>query len=144
MCIFGHSSEFLGRGSFLALSRAYQIDMTDIQTVKFQSPLTNSDALRDESNDNPDGPPTDPRKPVPLRYLLTRPVLISVANYATLMLLGMVASSLMPLIWSTSIKFGGLDMSPAPTGAWLLVCGCMNGMFQFAIFPRAVARVGPR
>jgi hypothetical protein len=100
--------------------------------------------LRGEPGDNPDLHPTDAEKPLPLRYLLTKPVLISVANYAALALLSMVASALMPLIWSTPIEFGGLDMSPAPIGVWLSVYGCMNGLFQFAIFPRAVARFGPR
>jgi MFS family permease len=61
-----------------------------------------------------------------------------------LALLGMVAAALMPLIWSTPVEFGGLDMSPARIGVWLSVYGCINGMFQFAIFPRAVARFGPR
>ena len=77
---------------------------------------------------------------MPLRDLLTRPVLVSVANYATLALLGMVSAALMPLIWSTSIEFGGLDLSPASIGLWLSVYGCINGIFQFAVFPRAVKR----
>jgi len=102
------------------------------------------DTLREEPGDDPDLPPTDAEKPLPLRYLLTKPVLISVANYASLALLGIAASTLMPLIWSTPIEFGGLDMNPAQIGVWLSLFGCMNGIFQFAIFPRAVARFGPR
>jgi hypothetical protein len=90
-------------------------------------------------------PPTDAEKPLPLRSLLTKkPVLISVANYAALALLSMVAAALLPLIWSTPVEFGGLDMSPAPIGIWLSAYGCMNGIFQFAVFPRAVARFGLR
>jgi len=102
------------------------------------------DTLREEPADNPDLSPTDVEKPLPLRHLLTKPVLISVANYATLALLSMVAAALTPLIWSTPVEFGGLDMSPARIGVWLSVYGCVNGMFQFAVFPRAVARFGPR
>jgi len=107
-----------------------------MQTVKF----------REETGDTPDQHlmDADAQKPLPLRYLLTRPVLVSVANYATLALLGMVSAALMPLIWSTSIEFGGLDMSPASIGVWLSVFGCMNGIFQLTIFPRAVTRFGPR
>jgi hypothetical protein len=115
-----------------------------MKTVKFRSPLENSDTHREEPSDYPDLPPTDAQKPLPLRYVLTRPVLISVANYAALALLGMVAFTLMPLIWSTPVEYGGLDMSPAPIGVWLSVFGCMNGIFQFAVFPHAVARFGPR
>lgn len=117
-----------------------------MQTVKFQSALTNSDLAREETGDTPDQHlmDADAQKPLPLRYLLTRPVVVSVANYATLALLGMVSWALMPLIWSTSIEFGGLDMSPASIGVWLSVFGCMNGIFQLAVFPRAVTRFGPR
>jgi hypothetical protein len=115
-----------------------------MKTVKFQSPLENSDTHREGPSDYSDLLPTDAQKPLPLRYVLTRPVLISVANYAALALLGTVAHALMPLVWSTSIKYGGLGMSPASIGVWLSVFGCMNGMFQFAIFPYAVARFGLR
>jgi len=115
-----------------------------MQTVKFQSPSTNSDLAGEETGDTPDQHLMDAQKPLPMRYLLTRPVLVSVANYASLALLGMVSWALMPLIWSTSIEFGGLDLSPASIGVWLSVFGCMNGLFQFAVFPRAVARFGPR
>jgi hypothetical protein len=82
----------------------------------------------------------DLEKPLPLRDILTRPVIVSVANYSTLALLGMASSTLTPLIWSTSIEFGGLDLSPASIGVWLSVYGCMDGVFQFVVFPRAVKR----
>ena len=85
-----------------------------------------------------------PEKPLPLRAVLTRPVLISIANYAMLALLGMAALALIPLIWSTSVEFGGLDLNPASIGLWMSTYGCMDGMFQFAIAPYAIARFGPR
>src|SRR5260221_2792592 len=109
-----------------------------MQTVKLQSTSADSDPSREETGDTPD--PMDMEKPLPLRDLLTRPVLVSVANYSTLALLGMVSAALMPLIWSTPIEFGGLDLSPASIGVWLSVYGCMNGVFQFVVFPRAVKR----
>ena len=82
----------------------------------------------------------DVEKLVPVRNLLTRPVLLSVTNCATLALLGMVSATLMPLIWSTSIEFSGLYLSQASIGLWLSVYGCINGIFHFAVFPRAVER----
>jgi len=115
-----------------------------MQTVKFPSASTNSDLAGEETGDSPDQHLIDAQKPLPLRYLLTRPVLVSVANYATLALLGMVSAALMPLIWSTSVEFGGLNLSPASIGLWLSVFGCINGLFQLTVFPRAVARFGPR
>jgi hypothetical protein len=111
-----------------------------MQTIELQSTSADSDPSRDETGDTHDLHPTDMEKPLPLRDLLTRPVLVSVANYSTLALLGMVSAALMPLIWSTSIEFGGLDLSPASIGVWLSVYGCMNGVFQFTVFPRAVKR----
>jgi hypothetical protein len=119
------------------------------QTVKSQSALTNSHLAREETGDTPDDQlhlmdADGAQRPLPLRQLLTRPVLVSVANHAALALLGMVSAALMPLIWSTSVEFGGLDMDPASIGIWLSVFGCMNGAFQLVVFPRAVARFGPR
>jgi len=86
----------------------------------------------------------DVQKPLPLRHVLTRPVLISVANYAMLALLGMVAWALIPLVWPTSVEYGGLNLNPASIGLWISAFGCMNGLFQFAVFPRAVDRFGSR
>ncbi|KAI9439344.1 MFS general substrate transporter [Lactarius indigo] len=83
-------------------------------------------------------------KPVPLRALLTRPVVISVANYGMTGMLDMTAGTLIPLVWSTSVEFGGLSMNPASIGSWMAGYGLMTGVFQFAAFPRIVRRFGPR
>jgi hypothetical protein len=60
------------------------------------------------------------------------------------MLLEMASLALIPLVWSTPVKFGGLDLSPASIGLCLSVFGCMDGIFQFTVFPRAVGRFGLR
>jgi hypothetical protein len=86
----------------------------------------------------------DADKPPPLRSVLTRPVLLSVANYAMVALLEMICLALIPLIWSTTVEFGGLGLSPTSIGSWLSVWGCMDGIFQFAVFPRVVDRFGLR
>jgi MFS family permease len=83
-------------------------------------------------------------KPLPLRSLFTRPVLISVANYGMIGLLEMTVTTLLPLIWSTSVEFGGLGMSPVSIGLWMGVYGTLNGALQFIVFPRIVGRFGPR
>jgi hypothetical protein len=82
--------------------------------------------------------------PLPLRSLFTRPVLISVANYGKLALLDMMAATLLPLIWSTSVKFGGLGMSPVSICLWIAGYGTLNGIFQYTVSPRVVGRFGPR
>ncbi|KAH9017586.1 hypothetical protein EDB84DRAFT_1566766 [Lactarius hengduanensis] len=52
-------------------------------------------------------------QPVPLRSLLTKPVVISIANYGTLALLEIATSALIPLVWSTAIELCGLGLTPA-------------------------------
>jgi len=91
-----------------------------------------------------DGPVKDGDKPLPLRALLTRPVILSVANYAMIGLIDMAAGVLIPLVWSTSVELGGLSMSPASIGLWMTGCGLMSSIFQFIAFPRLVGRFGPR
>jgi hypothetical protein len=86
----------------------------------------------------------DEEKPLPLRSLFTRPVLISVTNYGHHGLLEMAASTLLPLIWSTSVEFGGLDMSPVSIGLWMAVYGVLDGILQYIAFPCIVGRFGPR
>jgi hypothetical protein len=75
--------------------------------------------------------------------LLTKPVIISISNYAMLALLDMSAMVLIPLVWSTPVELGGLNLSPATIGLWLSAYGCLNGVLQFTFFPRVVRRLGP-
>lgn len=75
--------------------------------------------------------------------LLTKPVMISITNYAMLALLDMSAMALVPLVWSTPIEMGGLNLSPASIGLWLSAYGCLNGVLQFTLFPRVVGCFGP-
>ena len=91
-----------------------------------------------------DGPVKDTDAPLPLRALLTRPVIVSVANYGVIALLDMTAGTLISFIWSTPVKFGGLSMSPASIGLWTAGYGFMNCVFQFVAFPGMVRRFGPR
>jgi len=91
-----------------------------------------------------DGPAEVTEKPLPLRALLTRPVVVSVANYCMIGLLDIMGAALIPLVWSTSVEFGGLGMSPASIGVWLAGCGFLNGIFQFVAFPRIIRRFGTR
>ncbi|KAI9453990.1 MFS general substrate transporter [Lactarius psammicola] len=83
-------------------------------------------------------------EPPPLRCVITKPVMISIAIFATIAILDSAATSLIPLVWSTPIEFGGLDLSPASIGLWMSGYGWMNGISQLAFFPRAVRRLGPR
>ncbi|KAI9439349.1 MFS general substrate transporter [Lactarius indigo] len=108
------------------------------------NPEGSSDRPQVGAEDVLDGPMKDTEKPVPLRALLTRPVVVSVANYGMIGMLDMTAGNFISLVWSTSVEFGGLSMSPASIGLWMTGYGLMEGVFQFFAFPRVVRRVGPR
>ncbi|KAI9443932.1 MFS general substrate transporter [Lactarius indigo] len=91
-----------------------------------------------------DRPVKDTEKPVPLRALLTRPVVVTVVNYCMIALFDMAAGALIPLVWSTSVEFGGLSMSPTSIGLWMAVYGSINCVVQLVAFPRLVGRFGPQ
>ena len=90
-----------------------------------------------------EGPAKDTENPLPLRTLLTRLVVVSIANYCMIGLLKIMGGSLILLVWSTSVEFGGLGMSPASIGLWIAGYGFLNGIFQFLAFPRIVGRFRP-
>jgi hypothetical protein len=83
----------------------------------------------------------DEEKALPLRSLITRLVLISVANYGKLAFLDMTTATLLNLIWSTSVEFGGLGMSPVSIGLWMAGYSTLNGIIQYVAFPRIVGRL---
>ena len=107
-----------------------------------RSPLT---GLRPSATSfDPTGEAPARVKPPPLRAILTRPVLISISSYGMLSLLTMAASALIPLVWSTSVAYGGLGLSPASIGLWMSWYGCMNGAVQYFFFQRLLSRFCPR
>lgn len=81
----------------------------------------------------------DAEKPYPLRRLMTRRVLLSVTNYATLSL---VDRAIHPLFFSTPISRGGLGLDPPSIGKILACFGILNGIFQVTCFARAHALCG--
>ncbi len=88
--------------------------------------------------------PNKSDKPPPLRSVLTKPVVVTIANYAMLALLDSGVMSYIPLVWSTPVEYGGLDLSPASIGLWLTLYGVMDGIFQFVFFSRFVSHFGVR
>ncbi len=90
-----------------------------------------SDTPRGEADDSSDLniTPNESDKPLPLRSVVTKPVAVTVANYAMLALLGAAAMSYIPLEWPTPVEYGGLDLNPASIGLWLSLYEGMNGIF---------------
>jgi hypothetical protein len=80
--------------------------------------------------------PADNKTPLPLRSLLTRPVMIAIGNYASLSLVGVAFTATQPLFFSTPIVFGGLGLAPSTIGKILSAHGVLHGVFQVVFFAR--------
>jgi hypothetical protein len=103
----------------------------------------------------------DSERPLPLRALLTRDVLVAGGNYASLSLLDIAFRSLHPLFLSTPRMLGGLGLEPPLIGVvsisflfeilyWrvvrqiVAVYGLFNGFFQVFLFARINDRFGSK
>ncbi|EEB99589.1 hypothetical protein MPER_00706 [Moniliophthora perniciosa FA553] len=91
-----------------------------------RSPSEASEATLDHKKD----------KPLPLRSLLTWPVIISVSNYVALAFLNIAFNALLPLFLHMPISLGGLNLPPSTIGYVLGAYGCVTGLFQAAFFAR--------
>ncbi|KAJ7690131.1 major facilitator superfamily domain-containing protein [Mycena rosella] len=73
---------------------------------------------------------------IPLRGLLTRPVIVAASNYAALSLIDIAIRAIQPVFLSTPIELGGLGLSTPRIGNLLSVYGVCNGVFQVFFFAR--------
>ncbi|KAJ7284506.1 member of major facilitator superfamily multidrug-resistance, DHA1 sub-family [Mycena rebaudengoi] len=81
---------------------------------------------------------------VPLRNLLTRPVIIAASNYAMLSLVDIAFRAIQPLFLSTPIELGGLGLSTSRIGNMLSIFGVLNGLFQVFFFGRVHDYLGSK
>ncbi|KAG2068034.1 MFS transporter [Suillus decipiens] len=81
---------------------------------------------------------------VPTRSLLTRTIVIPIANYAMLALLNIAFMALLPLFFSTPTYLGGLGFTPSRIGLWMAMFAIADGTFQALFFAKIVDRVGPK
>ncbi|KAF5359319.1 hypothetical protein D9756_003039 [Leucocoprinus leucothites] len=86
----------------------------------------------------------DHEKPLPLRSLLTFPVIIAAANYAFLALVDIAFRAIQPLFFSTPVELGGLGLPPPTIGNILSTFGILNGAFQIFFFARIHDRWGSK
>ena len=82
--------------------------------------------------------------PLPLRKLLTYPVVLSIANYVTLAFLNICALALLPLFLAMPLDIGGLNLSPAVISYIIGSYGLTNVVFQVFYFSTIVRRWGER
>ncbi|KAI0351304.1 MFS general substrate transporter [Trametes cingulata] len=82
--------------------------------------------------------------PPSLRKVLTRRVLISVANYGVLSLVEIAFLALLPLFLATPIELGGLGLDPPTIGIILGTFGVLNGLIQALLFAKLMDIWGPK
>ncbi|KAI0364558.1 MFS general substrate transporter [Pilatotrama ljubarskyi] len=82
--------------------------------------------------------------PPPLRKVLTRRVLISVANYGVLALVEIAFLALLPLFFATPVELGGLGFDPPTIGLILGTFGLLNGTIQALLFAKLMDIWGPK
>ncbi|KAJ7616005.1 major facilitator superfamily multidrug-resistance, DHA1 sub-family [Roridomyces roridus] len=88
--------------------------------------------------------PPQPSTPVPIRQLLTRPVLLAILNHAFLNFSSMAYDSLLPLVYATPIGLGGLGLKPHSIGLLMGLCGLSNAIVQGFYGGRIIRYFGPR
>ncbi|KAH9030853.1 major facilitator superfamily domain-containing protein [Lactarius deliciosus] len=142
-CLVAATFSFL---SFIITGLYLEETLDSKPSEKLQLPSPNTSTPQGEAGDTPDPDMSsnESDKPLPLRSVLTKPVVISIVNYALLSLLNGSAMSYIPLVWSTPVKYGGLSLSPASIGLGLSLYGSMGGFFQFIFFSYFVSRFGLR
>ncbi|PFH47258.1 hypothetical protein AMATHDRAFT_152581 [Amanita thiersii Skay4041] len=86
----------------------------------------------------------DDEKPLPLRSLLTRKVILAAGNYASLSLIDIAYRAVQPVFFSTPIEDGGLSLSPLQIGKIMSTYGVLNGIFQICFFARIHDRWGSK
>ena len=78
----------------------------------------------------------------PFRAVLTKPVILSIANYLFLAFIDMAFLCLQPLFFATPISLGGLGLSPPTIGLYLGIFGLLAGTAQALFFSEAVRFFG--
>ena len=90
------------------------------------------------------GTQEDDQQNSPPRTLITRPVLLSVTNYASFAFLDICVWILLPLVYTTPIRLSGLGLDPTRMGITLAVYGIMKGILQLTVFDRILRLLGLR
>ena len=80
----------------------------------------------------------------PLGTLLTKPVLLAVANYGALSFLEICTWVFVPLVYTTPIQLGGLGLDPKSMGTCLAVWGVLMGILQLTVFHHILNFLGLR
>ena len=83
-------------------------------------------------------------KPLPLRKVLTYPVILTIVNYVFAAFLEISVMALLPLFLAMPLDIGGLNFSPSIIGYIMGSLGLADAVFQAFLFPYIVRRWGER
>ncbi|KAF9035152.1 member of major facilitator superfamily multidrug-resistance, DHA1 sub-family [Panaeolus papilionaceus] len=118
--------------------------MDDNNDILVQPPTPSITCASDDDEPNPVETLQKAEKPLPLRALLTRRVILAAANYASMSLVEISFRAVQPLFLSTPIHLGGLGL-PLPTiGKILGAYGILSGLFQAFCFGKIHDRWGSK
>ncbi|EIW54332.1 MFS general substrate transporter [Trametes versicolor FP-101664 SS1] len=119
---------------------------TFVITAIFLKETVHKRARRDPATTDDTAPTSSAHDdaPPPLRKVLTRRVVISIANYAVVAVLDIAFFALLPLFLATPIPLGGLGLAPPTIGVIIGTFGLLNGCFQALLFARLMDRYGPK
>ncbi|KAH9953799.1 major facilitator superfamily domain-containing protein [Russula dissimulans] len=91
-----------------------------------------------------DPPVEDQQDPEPPRSLLTKPVVLTISVYAAHAYLEISDYALVPVVYTTPIRLGGLGLDPIGMGTCLTAFGIITGIVPFFFFDRIVKFLGRR
>ena len=85
-----------------------------------------------------------PENPLPLRQILTRPVILATANLICFEFLVTSYVSIIPVMFTMSVPLGGLGFTPPQIGYILGACRASAACFMAFCFSRVVQYFGER
>ncbi|KZP22950.1 MFS general substrate transporter [Athelia psychrophila] len=108
-------------------------------TTLFFKEVSNEDASPDDDVAQSSST-LESQGPLPLRALMTRPILILLLNYAFLAWTEQACSVLLTLMYPTKIEYGGLSLSSFAIGVIMSFIGVMMGVSGLVMYPWLMAR----
>ncbi|KAJ3565405.1 hypothetical protein NP233_g7653 [Leucocoprinus birnbaumii] len=123
-------------GVFVATTVTFLFFEETLPKHKQNSSMSSETSLADPHHHKP--------APPPLRQILIWPVIISVANYASIAFLDLTMNALLPLFFAMPIEYGGLGFSPPTIGYLMGTYGVSTGILCVFLSARILRRFGEK
>ncbi|KAF7320532.1 MFS domain-containing protein [Mycena chlorophos] len=119
------------------------VDLSPTETSPLLPPSESSASSSTTALAN-DSSAKDEDERLPIRALLTRPVVIALINHGFLSFTEMSHSALLPIIYATPIELGGLGLLPHSIGLLMGSVGIVNAVIQASLGGWTIRRFGAR